>query len=299
MLRQCPEHGYFRGEKCSVCTQKGRFLMSDNELNSLGRILAGILRHFPEKFKLEMDAQGWIVINALIQAVRRRASQFHWLRPHHILALVETDPKGRYEIRNNLIRATYGHSIDVDLDLPTDDIPEKLYYPTTTEEVDLLMETGLKPSDRKKVHLSKTSEDAENAGKYRVPNPIILEIDAKGSIQAGNKIQHAATSVFITSEISPEFIRIIDSSASQAIMHKKVDVENTIKTLDEPAEPELLEPEPIKTEKNKEPPAEKETSKVKDKEKSTVRKPNKKVEKNKKSKKPKTQKKKSTKAKSD
>jgi putative RNA 2'-phosphotransferase len=273
--------------------------MSDNELNSLGRILAGILRHFPEKFKLEMDGQGWIVINALIQAVRRRASQFHWLRPHHILALVETDPKGRYEIRNNLIRATYGHSIDVDLDLPTDDIPEKLYYPTTTEEVELLMETGLKPSDRKKVHLSKTSEDAENAGKYRVPNPIILEIDAKGSIQAGNIIQHAATTVFITAEISPEFIRVIDSTLSQAIMHKKTNEKDIIKTPEEPTEPQLLETPPIKTEKNEEPPAEKETVIVKEKEKSTDSKPTKKTEKNKKSKKPKTQKKKSKKAKSD
>ena len=65
MLRQCPEHGYFRGEKCPVCTQKGKFLMNDNELNSLGRILAGILRHFPEKFNLDIDKNGWVVINPL------------------------------------------------------------------------------------------------------------------------------------------------------------------------------------------------------------------------------------------
>lgn len=206
MLRQCLEHGYFRGNSCPVCNQKGRFLMNDNELNGLGRVLAGVLRHFPEKFKLEMDNNGWIVISNLINAIRTRSSQYHWFRPHHLLALVETDPKGRYEIRDNLVRATYGHSIDVDLDLPTDDIPDKLFYPTTREEVELLLETGLKPSDRKKVHLSLTTEDAENAGKVRVPNPIILEIDAKGSIESGNKIFHAGTTVFITEEIPPEFI---------------------------------------------------------------------------------------------
>ncbi len=239
MLRQCPEHGYFRGEKCSVCEQKGRFLMSDNELNSLGRILAGILRHFPEKFKLEMNSQGWVIINDLIQAIRRRVSQFHWLRPHHILALVETDPKGRYDIRDNVIRATYGHSIDVDLDLPTDDIPDKLYYPTTNEEVELLIETGLKPSDRKRVHLSLTSEDATNAGKFRVPNPIILEIDAKGSIEAGNTIKHAGITVFTTVEISPEFIRIMDSGSSMAIMHQtKSDVTPTSNSTDSSEKPE-------------------------------------------------------------
>jgi len=209
MLRQCLEHGYFRGNKCPTCNQKGRFLMNDDELNGLGRILAGVLRHFPEKFKLEMDNQGWVVISELINAIHMRSNQYHWFRPHHLLAIVETDPKGRYQIRDNLIRATYGHSIDVDLDLPTDNIPERLYYPTTREEVDLLMETGIKPSDRKQVHLSLSFEAAETAGKVRVPNPLILEIDAKSSIKAGHVIKHAGTTVFTTLEVPPKFIHLL------------------------------------------------------------------------------------------
>ncbi len=49
MLGKCDEHGYYRGETCPVCNTKGKFLMSDRELDSLGRIMAGVLRHFPEK----------------------------------------------------------------------------------------------------------------------------------------------------------------------------------------------------------------------------------------------------------
>jgi putative RNA 2'-phosphotransferase len=231
--------------------------MNDNELNSLGRILAGILRHFPEKFNLDMDNNGWVVINSLIQAVRRKVSQFHWLRPHHILAVVETDPKNRYEIRDNVIRATYGHSLDVDLDLPTDGIPDKLYYPTTHEEVELLMETGLKPSDRKKVHLSLSSEDAEVAGKYRVPNPIILEIDAKGSIKNGNTIHHAGTTVFTTSEIGPKYIRILDEKVTNTIMGPDTGAKGTVEEVDKVDEVDASEgdSEPVD---EPEPPIEKE-----------------------------------------
>ncbi len=214
MLRQCLEHGYFRGQMCPECNQKGRFLMNDNELNSLGRVLAGILRHFPEKFKLEIDPHGWVVIYALINAIRSRSNQFHWLRPHHLLALVETDPKGRYQIRDNLIRATYGHSLDVDLDLPTEGIPDVLYYPTTKEELELLVETGIKPSDRKKVHLSLSFEDAEKAGKVRVPHPVILQIDTKGSIAAGHLIMQAGTTVFTTQEVPPDFIKVLDNEGN-------------------------------------------------------------------------------------
>jgi len=43
MLRECPTHGYFRGETCEDCGKEGRFLMNEHELNRVGRILARIL----------------------------------------------------------------------------------------------------------------------------------------------------------------------------------------------------------------------------------------------------------------
>ena len=52
MLSECDEHGYYRQENCPICEKKGRFLMNDGELNSLSRILAGALRHFPKKWGL-------------------------------------------------------------------------------------------------------------------------------------------------------------------------------------------------------------------------------------------------------
>jgi len=210
MLRQCEEHGYFRGENCPECNQPGKFLMNQDELDKLGRMMAGILRHFPEKFKLEMDERGWVDLISLINSIRRKQSTFHWLRQHHIQAIVETDNKQRYQIEENMIRATYGHSLNVDPDLPTDEIPGLLYYPTTDEEAELLLETGLKPSDRKKVHLSLTVDDAIIAGRVRVENPIILEINAQAAIESGAVIQKAGRTVFTTKEIEPEFIKILE-----------------------------------------------------------------------------------------
>ena len=74
-----------------------------------------------------------------------------------------------------MIRATYGHTIDVNLDdLPIADIDE-FYYPVTEEEVDIIIEGGLHPTDRKKVHLSGSIEKALEAGKVRTERPLILE----------------------------------------------------------------------------------------------------------------------------
>lgn len=207
MLRECREHGYFRGEECPICGEEGKFLASEAELNNLGRLMAGVLRHFPERFGLTMDDQGWLDMRAFIQAVQMRRRDFHWLRPHHIHAIIETDPKGRYQFKNGAIRATYGHSFEVDLELPTNNIPELLFYPTTEEEVDILLETGIRPSDRKKVHLSKSFEDAEIAGKHRVDEPIILSVDAKKAIHEGIVIQKAGKTVFVTDLVPPGYIK--------------------------------------------------------------------------------------------
>lgn len=206
MLRECKDHGYYRGETCPLCGQEGRFLMSEEELESLGRMMAGALRHFPEKLELNMEKNGFVNINDFVAAVQNRRRQMRWLRPHHVIAVIETDPKGRYEYRDDKIRATYGHSIDVELDLPTIGIPDKLYYPTTAEEVDIVLETGLKPSDRKKVHLSKTYQDAKNAGSVRTAAPIILEIDAAKAQASGLVIGKAGKTVYLADSVPAEFL---------------------------------------------------------------------------------------------
>ena len=206
MLRECKDHGYFRDTTCPLCGQEGRFLMDAEELEALGRTMAGALRHFPEKFDLKMDLQGFVDLREFVGAIQRKRKRMRWLRPHHIIAVIETDPKGRYEYRDGKIRATYGHSIDVDLDLPSSGIPERLYYPTTQEELDIVLETGLRPSDRKKVHLSKTYQDAANAGMVRTPTPIILEIDTKKTEATGIIIQRAGKTVYIADSVPPAAI---------------------------------------------------------------------------------------------
>ncbi len=211
MLKECGQHGYFRADVCPNCGAMGKVLLSDRELDHLGRILTGTLRHFPDRYGVAMDAHGWVDLNDLARAIATRQRGYPWLRPHHLAAIAETDGKGRYELRDDRIRATYGHTLEVDLDLPTDRIPETLYYPVTAEEAELVLETGLKPSDRKKVHLSKTPEDARAAGSVRRPNPVILEIDAKRAQAAGHVILRAGRTVFLIDAVPAEFLRRFDS----------------------------------------------------------------------------------------
>ena len=215
MLRECKEHGYFRAEYCPVCGQEGRFLMNSEELDRMSRTLAGVLRHFPERFDLEVDRYGFVDLRAFVNAVQSKQRRYHWLRPHHVLAIIETDNKGRYEFRDGKIRATYAHSFEVELDSSNVGIPDSLYYPATEEEVDIIIETGIKPSDRKRVHLSKTVGDAVNAGRVRTETPVILEVDVKSATEDGVVIQKAGKTVYLAEEIGPKYLKKMEIDLSE------------------------------------------------------------------------------------
>ena len=212
MLAECEEHGYYRGESCPVCNEKGKFIMNDRELDSLGRIIAGVLRHFPEKLGLAIDGHGWVDISSFIRAIGVSRSGFHWLRSYHVEAVAKSDSKGRYQIDGGMIRATYGHSIDINLDdLPLAEIDE-FYYPVTEEELDIILEGGLNPIDRKKVHLSGSVEKALEAGRVRTEDPLILKIDGEKAKKDGVMIYHAGKDVYITDAIDAKYISQLDKS---------------------------------------------------------------------------------------
>jgi putative RNA 2'-phosphotransferase len=219
MLAQCRTHGYYRGERCPLCDEPGRFVMKDHEVDRIGRMMALILRHQPERFGLTMDGRGWVDLDGFVNAILdARPNYARWLRKQHIVALVETDEKGRYQIDGGMIRATYAHSVNVNLD----DLPEAqvdhLYFPVSEEEMDLVLESGLRPTDRNKIHLSATPEKAYSAGRVHIADPLLLEVDVKKASDAGNFIFRAGKSVYITDAVEPEHLaKFTDEEAMEKL----------------------------------------------------------------------------------
>ena len=208
MIRECEEHGYFRNERCPYCGEEGKFIMSDFEVEKIGRTLAAILRH--GKFGLDMDAQGNVSLKEVMAKIRERNPRMNWLRARHIEALVETDPKGRYVISNGKIRATYGHTIPLDIRLDCEDIPDELFYPATPEEAEIILESGIFPSDRAMVHLSRGYRDAVRAGSVRTEDPVILVIDTGVCMELGSDIGRAAKTVYLCRSVPADAIDIAD-----------------------------------------------------------------------------------------
>ena len=180
--------------------------MADREMNSIGRILALVLRHAPEKFYVDMDLNGWVNAKDLSFSIQEKRRGFHWLRPWHLNAIADTDEKGRYQMEGDMIRATYGHSIELELDLPTDNIPDELYWPCDPETVSTHLEYGIISGNRKHIHLSKTIANAMEAGHVHHHRPAIIEVDTARAVAEGTTIWRAGKTVFLCEERPPSFI---------------------------------------------------------------------------------------------
>ncbi len=207
-LMECREHGPYRGETCPECGMKGRLLMNNREVDSVSRMLAGMLRHFPERYGIRLDDHGWARIYSIIPAIRAERRGYGWLTPHHIETLVKTDSKQRYSVNaNGEVRANYGHTIPVDMDdLPVDDIPDTLFYQTTEEELEFIKETGISPSDKTWVHLSKTYRQAYVSGLFHVEDPKVVKINASSLIESGHPVYRSNFEIFLVKEIPKDFI---------------------------------------------------------------------------------------------
>lgn len=206
MIRKCTEHGYFRGGSCPQCENPGRYVMDDVREEKLGRFVSGTLRHFPTSAGVEMDECGWVDLNAFCEVMKKR---YKWMRNEYLYALVESDEKGRYEIRNCLIRARYGHSVNVSLDYEESDFPY-LYYGASPEEVDVLLENGIFPIKQRYVHLSTSYEKAAEVALVHTENPVILQINAQKAKLSGISFKLATDYIVLTEKVPPEFLYAIE-----------------------------------------------------------------------------------------
>lgn len=178
--------------------------MTNLDEERISKTMAYLLRHEPSG--LDISKNGFVDLEELMDELKNR---WEGISRKDVRRIVEEDPKGRYEIKNGEIRARYGHSIDVDPSLEKSS-EETLYHGTTKKALDKIMDEGLKPRNRKKVHLSSNIEEAEKVGRRRTDNPIILKVDVEGARRDGIDFEKASDRVFVSEEIPAKYISVID-----------------------------------------------------------------------------------------
>ncbi len=169
----------------------------------VSKYLSKHLRHQPERIGLELDANGWTEIDALLQATARHGFPITREELAHVVA---TNDKRRFAIEGTRIRASQGHTVDVDLDLPAAEPPAYLYHGTVAAHLPAIRAEGLRPMARHHVHLSPDRETATRVGARR-GRPVVLSVDAGAMHRAGHVFRVSANGVWLADAVPPEFLR--------------------------------------------------------------------------------------------
>jgi putative RNA 2'-phosphotransferase len=167
----------------------------------ISRYMSYLLRHDPENLK--MDDQGFVDLEEFLEKVKERFQ----IEEQLVFEIVEKSERRRFEIIENKIRALYGHSIPVKLELEEDEVTKVLYHGTTPNAASKILKFGLKPKERRWVHFSPTIEIAREVGLRRTSNPVILEIDAEEARKNGVKFYKATDKVYLSGDVAPRYIK--------------------------------------------------------------------------------------------
>lgn len=156
----------------------------------LSKFLSFILRHNPEKYNIKLDKKGYASLEDILEVLNDRFKNQD-ISIDTLKTMIEKSEKKRYEIKNDKIRAYYGHSFKKKIEFPElkeNEYPKELYHGTTPNAFKKIKNEGIKKKGRQYVHLSEDIKTAIKVGKRRSKRPIVLKIDIDKAKKMGTRL---------------------------------------------------------------------------------------------------------------
>lgn len=181
--------------------------MDEKRKTKISKFLSLILRHQPDVVGLSLDENGWVSVEKLIKACDEYGKKFSFAE---LKEIVETNDKKRFAFdeTGKKIRASQGHSLEVEIEFEEKEPPEILFHGTAEKNLGVIFTDGLKKMSRHHVHLSADEETARNVG-IRHGKPVIFKIDTGKMLSKNYKFYISANGVWLVESVPPEFLEVL------------------------------------------------------------------------------------------
>jgi len=179
--------------------------MNRKRQEEISKFLSYVLRHEPQAIGIQLDSQGWVDINTLIEGA---AGHGRTLLRDEVLAVVASNDKQRFAVSADgcRIRANQGHSTrSVAIEHVRKEPPARLYHGTASRFLDSIRRDGLIAGSRHHVHLSQQRQTAIEVGR-RYGSPVVLEVDAAKMHEQGFSFFQADNGVWLTERVPVAFL---------------------------------------------------------------------------------------------
>lgn len=177
-------------------------MTEEPEPQRLVRVLAFALQHHPFRFGVGLDDEGFADLDDLVVGIR--FSHYDWAtldREQVEDAIRDIDPE-RFEVRDGLVRARYGHSVALGSPGERRTPPPVLLHGTSADTVDAVLTTGLRPMNRAFVHLT-TDPDYAVQVLTAKGGGVVLRVRAKDAAATGIDFIQANPHVWLARAIPP------------------------------------------------------------------------------------------------
>ena len=181
-------------------------MINEKENKKISKFLSFVLRHNPESIGLKLDDNGWAETEDLLKKMNDRGFNVTADVLNHIVA---TNSKQRFSFNENKtkIRASQGHSINVELNLKAATPPEYLYHGTGEKFVSSILANGLQKRERQQVHLSKDRETAIEVGQ-RHGKPRVFIVEATHMCSEGFLFYLSDNNIWLTDHVPAQYLRL-------------------------------------------------------------------------------------------
>jgi putative RNA 2'-phosphotransferase len=181
-------------------------MLSEHENTRISKFLSLVLRHKPQSIGIVLDEQGWADVDSLLQKAQKKGVK---LNLDILKYVVDTNAKKRFAFNedNSKIRASQGHSVQVDLKYETQTPPTVLFHGTGIQSVKSILTHGLSKMKRHHVHLSSDQETAVKVGQ-RHGKPAVLSIAALEMANQGYAFFVSDNHVWLTDHVPAKYIHL-------------------------------------------------------------------------------------------
>jgi putative RNA 2'-phosphotransferase len=174
--------------------------------------LSHILRHHPEKFNIKLDKYGYAKIIDITNNTNMTADD--------IKIITRENDKQRfiYDKTGTQIRATQGHSIDIEFVLKKLNPKKYLFHGTSSNNLLSIQRNGLNKMSRHHVHLSDDPDTALTVGqRHGHRQAIVLKINTFQMITDNFSFYKTENNVWLIDNIPNKYISQINKDVTQNV----------------------------------------------------------------------------------
>jgi putative RNA 2'-phosphotransferase len=173
----------------------------------VSKLLSLVLRHDPGKLALTLDAQGYASVAELLAALSQRGVQISHVE---LEDLVAQNDKQRFAFNadGTRIRASQGHSIEVELGYAPATPPTLLYHGTAQRLLPSILAQGILKRSRRHVHLSDSRATASAVG-ARHGVSVVLGVDAAQMCFDEYPFYLSANGVWLVGHVPTKYIQVV------------------------------------------------------------------------------------------